>query len=140
MIFWFEPKLNLFRLLFGLFREAKKNFRFVSVFSTSIETTKTNRIYGRGNLVHILTNLQFFRLVFCLFRLFQNTDTPCFDIKAKQPKQTPVLDSAKTSLGYSFGCFDTKLVLEDTLLEIMESLDRVHGFLSYERLGIVILS
>ncbi len=29
-----------------------------------------------------------FRLVFCLFRLFWNTETPCFDIKAKQPKQT----------------------------------------------------
>ncbi len=27
-------------------------------------------------------------VVFCLFRLFRNTETPCFDIKAKQSKQT----------------------------------------------------
>jgi hypothetical protein len=39
-----EPKLNLFRLFFGLFREIKQIFfRFVSVFRTGIETTKTNR-------------------------------------------------------------------------------------------------
>ncbi len=31
--------------------------------------------------IYILTNL-------LLFRLFQNTETPCFDIKAKRPKQT----------------------------------------------------
>jgi hypothetical protein len=31
--------------------------------------------------VDILTNL-------LLLRLFRNTETPCFDIKAKQPKQT----------------------------------------------------
>ncbi len=38
-----EPKLNLFRLFFGLFRETKQIFfRFVSVFRTGIETTKTN--------------------------------------------------------------------------------------------------
>ncbi len=38
--------------------------------------------------VYILTNFLLFRLVFCLFRLFWNTETPRFDIKAKQPKQT----------------------------------------------------
>jgi hypothetical protein len=65
--------------------------------------------------VDILTNLLLFQLVFCLFRLFQNTETPCFDIKAKQPKQHLVSDSAETSFGFSFGCFDTKLVSEDTL-------------------------
>ncbi len=44
-------KLNLFRLLFGLlFRETPKIFlRFVSMFRTAIETTKTNRTYGMGN-------------------------------------------------------------------------------------------
>jgi hypothetical protein len=62
-----------------------------------------------------LTNLLLFRLVFWLFRLFRNTETPCFDIKAKQPKQRLVSDSAETSFGSSFGCFDTKLVSEDTL-------------------------
>jgi hypothetical protein len=39
-----KPKLNLFRLFFGLFRGTKKHFfRFVSVFRTGTETTETNR-------------------------------------------------------------------------------------------------
>ncbi len=38
--------------------------------------------------VDISTNLVLFRLVFCLFRFFRNTETPCFDINATQPKQT----------------------------------------------------
>jgi hypothetical protein len=43
-----KPKLNLFRLFFGLFHETKKHFfRFVSVFWTSIETTKTNRTLSK---------------------------------------------------------------------------------------------
>ena len=38
-----EPKLNLFRLCFGLFHETKKElFLFVSVFRTCIETTEIN--------------------------------------------------------------------------------------------------
>jgi hypothetical protein len=46
-----KPKLNLFRLFFGLlFHETKKNFfRFVSMFRTGIETTETNRNYSMGN-------------------------------------------------------------------------------------------
>ncbi len=43
-----KPKLNLFRLFIGLFRETKKLFfRFVLVFQTSIETTETNRIFSK---------------------------------------------------------------------------------------------
>jgi hypothetical protein len=43
-----QPKLNLFRLFFGLFRETKKHFfRFVSVFRTGIEKNKTNRIFSK---------------------------------------------------------------------------------------------
>jgi hypothetical protein len=43
-----KPKLNLFRLFFGLFRETKYTFfRFVSVFRASIETTETNRIFSK---------------------------------------------------------------------------------------------
>ncbi len=39
-----KTKQDLFRVCFGLFRETKnKKFRFVSVFQTFIETTKTNR-------------------------------------------------------------------------------------------------
>jgi hypothetical protein len=61
------------------------------VFRTGIETTETNRAYGMVwgiEKVDIFTNLLLFWLVFCLFRLFRNTETPCFDIKAEQPKQT----------------------------------------------------
>ncbi len=78
-----KPKLNLFWLFF---RNQQIFFRFVSVFCTGIETTETNRTYGMGiKKVDILTNLLLFRLVFCLF---WNTETSCFDIKAKKPKQT----------------------------------------------------
>jgi hypothetical protein len=50
----FKPKLNLFRLFFGLlFWETQKKFfglfRFVLMFRTSIETTETNRTYDMGN-------------------------------------------------------------------------------------------
>ncbi len=46
-----KPKLNLFRLFFGLlFRETKNFFfRFVTMFWTGIETTETNRTYGMRN-------------------------------------------------------------------------------------------
>ncbi len=46
-----KPKLNLFRLFFGLlFRETTKIFfRFVSMFRTGIETTETNRTCVMGN-------------------------------------------------------------------------------------------
>ncbi len=46
-----------------------------------------------------------------LFRFNPNTETLCFGIEAKQPKQTFVSDSTKTS----FGCFESKLVSKDTL-------------------------
>ncbi len=43
-----KPKQDLFRVCFGLFRETKKkNFRFVSVFRTFIETTETNRTVSK---------------------------------------------------------------------------------------------
>jgi hypothetical protein len=45
-----KPKLNLFRFIFGLFRETKKLlFRFVSVFLTYFETTETNRSVSKKN-------------------------------------------------------------------------------------------
>jgi uncharacterized membrane protein len=58
------------------------------MFRTGIETTETNRTHGWGiKKLDILTNLLLFWLVFCLIWLFRNTETPCFNIKAKQPKQ-----------------------------------------------------
>ncbi len=176
-----KPKLNLFRLFFGLFRETKKHFfRFVSVcfgvsdwnrnkqnfletnrknlqktlifFSVQTETDRNSICFGYFSgcffakpkkcffdlfryfgpvskqpkqtelmvwgikKVVILTNLLLFRLVFCLFWLFRNTKTPCFDIKTKQPKQTSCFGQCvEISFGSSFCCFDTKLDSEDTL-------------------------
>ncbi len=82
-----KPKLNLFRFAFS--RTPKFFCQFVSMLWTGIETTETKRAYSRGmKKVDILTNLLLFRLVFCFFRLFRNTESPCFDIKVKQPKQT----------------------------------------------------
>ncbi len=60
-----------------------------------------------------------FRLVFCLFWLFRNTETPCFDIKRNNRNKPLVLDSAETSFSSCFGSFGTKLVLEDTLVWIL---------------------
>jgi hypothetical protein len=50
-----KPKLNLFQLFFGLFRETKKHFfsvcfglfRFVSLFRTCVEKNETNRILSK---------------------------------------------------------------------------------------------
>jgi hypothetical protein len=53
-------------------------------------------------------------LVFCLFRLFRKTETPI--LKRNNRHKRLVSDSAETSFGFSFGCFDTKLVWEDTLV------------------------
>ncbi len=57
--------------------------------------------------------IELFRLVFCLFRFNRNIETLCFGIEAKQRF---VSDSAETSFGCSFGCFESKLVSKDTLL------------------------
>jgi hypothetical protein len=54
-----------------------------------------------------------FRLISCLFRFNRNTETRCFGIEAKQPKQTFCF--GETSFGSSFGCFESKLVSKDTL-------------------------
>jgi hypothetical protein len=59
--------------------------------------------------------IKLFWLVFCLFWFNRNIKILCFGIEAKQPKQTFVSDSAETSFGSSFRCFELKLVLKDTL-------------------------
>ncbi len=53
--------------------------------------------------------IKLFQLVFCLFRFNRNIETVCFGIEAS--------DSAETSFGSSFGCFESKLVSKDTLLQ-----------------------
>jgi hypothetical protein len=54
-----KPKLNLFRLIFGLFRKTKKHFFwFVSLFQTCIKTTKTNRTLSKQTETNNQKNLQ----------------------------------------------------------------------------------
>jgi hypothetical protein len=73
--FFAKPKI----FSFGLFR----------CFGPVSKQPKQTELMVRGiKKVDILTNLLLFRLVFCLFQLFRNTETLCFDIKAKQLKQT----------------------------------------------------
>ncbi len=81
--FWFAFLQNqkiFFTVCFGLF----------PCFGPVLKQPKQTELIVWGiKKIDILTNLLLFlRLVFCLFRLFQNTKTPCFNIKAKQPKQT----------------------------------------------------
>jgi hypothetical protein len=105
-----KPKLNLFQLFFGLFRETQKNFRFVSMFWTGIETTKTNRTFlkqTKKNLQKTLSirlsskQLLFFGLnqnkpKLNLFWMFiglchenkKKNFAVCFGPVSKQPKQT----------------------------------------------------
>jgi hypothetical protein len=53
-----------------------------------------------------MLHIKLFWLVFCLFRFNRNIKTLCFGIGAKQPKKTFFSDSAETSFGSSFGCFE----------------------------------
>jgi hypothetical protein len=95
----FEPKQTKIQSVsvvfqFAFSRNPKIFFRFVSVglfrcFGPVSKQPKQTELMVWGiKKVDVLPNLWLFRLVFCLFRLFQNTETPCFDIKANQPKQT----------------------------------------------------
>ena len=65
----------------------------------------------------------FFRFVLVgifLFRFNRNTETRCFGKEAKHDQNKHfVLDSAETSFGSSFGCFESKLVSLDTLIVCM---------------------
>jgi hypothetical protein len=75
-LFFSRNQTKFFSVCFGCFGPVSK------------QPKQTELIVWRIKKVYILTNLLLFRLVFCLFRLFWNTETPCFDIEAKQPKQT----------------------------------------------------
>ncbi len=59
--------------------------------------------------------IKLFRLVFCLFRFNRKIDTLCFGIEAYNQNKRFVSVSAETSFGSSFGCYESKKVLKDTL-------------------------
>ncbi len=52
---------------------------------------------------------------FLCFGCFETPKLPVSILKRNNRNKRLVSDSAETSFGSSFGCFDTKLVLEDTL-------------------------
>ncbi len=88
---------------------AKLNNFFFSLFRCfrplSKQPKQTELTVWRDKKGYILTSLLLFRLVFCLFRLFQNTETPCFDIKAKQPKQTSCFGQCRNQFRFQFRLF-----------------------------------
>jgi hypothetical protein len=65
--------------------------------------------------VDILKNLLLFWLVFFRFGCFETPKLPVSILKRNNRNKHLVSDRAKTSFGSSFGCFDMKLVSEDTL-------------------------
>ncbi len=70
------------------FAKPKKFFGLFQGFGPVSKQPKQTELMVWGiKKVDILTNLLLFWLVFCLFWLFRNTETPCFGTKAKQPKQ-----------------------------------------------------
>ncbi len=71
--------------------------------------------------VYILTNLLLVRLVFFCFGCIETPKLPVSILKRNNRNKRLVLDSAETSFGSSFGCFDTKQVSEDTLVGAVHS-------------------
>ncbi len=85
------------------------------MFWTYIETTETNRTVPKQKYQNMLS-IKLFWSLFYLFRFNRNTETLCFSIEEKQPKQRICSDSAETCFGSSFGCFELKPVSKDNLL------------------------
>jgi hypothetical protein len=100
----FRFNRNIETLCFGI--EPKQPKQTVS------KQTKTNR--NNPKFVKKIPKyalITLFQLLFCVFRFNRNTETLCFGIEPKQTKQ-----SAETSFGSSFGCFESKLVSKYTLV------------------------
>ncbi len=57
-----------------------------------------------------------FRWSFICFGCFETLKLPVLILKRNNQNKCLVSDSAETSFGSSFGCFDMKLVSKDTIL------------------------
>jgi hypothetical protein len=91
--FVFSRNQKFFFCLFRCFRPVSKQLKQTELMVWGIKK------------VDIFTNLLLFRLVFCLFRFFRNTKTPCFNIKAKQPKQTSCFGYYRNWFRFQFRLF-----------------------------------
>jgi hypothetical protein len=114
-----QTQLNLFRLFFSVCGSPPKILSFSpSVFWSGIETTETNKTYGMGNLKGLYFNkiCCFFGWSFVCFGCFKTPKLPVLILKRNNRNKCLVSDSAETSFSSSFGCFDMKLVSEDTLV------------------------
>jgi hypothetical protein len=80
----FRFNRNIETLCFGIIAKQQKQ-TISKQTKTNKKTRKTlNFLKKYQNMLHI----KLFRLVFCLFRFNRNFKNLCFDIEAKQPKQT----------------------------------------------------
>jgi hypothetical protein len=100
-----KPKQDLFRICFGLFREArKKNFVLFRCFELISKQPKQTDLFGNKpkktkTTLNFLKNSQIYSLLNCLGGssvCFGSIETLCFGIEAKQPKQTVSKQTEKT--------------------------------------------
>jgi hypothetical protein len=99
-----KPKQDLFRVFFGLFRETKKrNFWFVSVFRTHIETTETNRTVSKRTetIRNFLKNTQI-----CSLSKFSWKDKNFLLKKIKTRRKNLPKHSFSYRVAAIFRCFD----------------------------------
>jgi hypothetical protein len=82
-----KPKLNLFGLFFGLFRETKKKISVCFGVSDQYQNNRNKQNFWYGEFGLYFNKFAVVWFGFLFVWLFQNTETPCFDINAKQPKQ-----------------------------------------------------
>ncbi len=115
IFFSVQTETNRNSICFGCFSVcffAKPNIFFSVCFSLfrcykpeSKQPKQTEIMVWGIKKVDNLTKLLLFRLVFCLFRLFRNTEILCFDIKAKQPKQTSFFRQCRNLFRFQFRWF-----------------------------------
>jgi hypothetical protein len=104
-----KPKTKNF-CLFRCFEHISKQLKQTKLFRSKPKQTETTLNFQKNTKICSLSNYFGWSSV-----CFGSIETLCFGIEPKQPKQMFVLDSAETSFGSSFGCFESKLVSKDTL-------------------------
>jgi hypothetical protein len=118
------PKSALYQnVSVGLLFVSVQSKQTNSLFHYRSKTTETNCFETNRNNPKFsekyqnMIPIKLFWFVFCLFRFNLNTETRCFGEKRNNRNKRLVSDSPKTSFGSSFGCFKSKLVLKDILVD-----------------------